>query len=61
MKRLSDKKWNEIREEVLQGKSIAGISRKFKVSRKAIYDNGFRNGYLKKRGFLIKLINKIIR
>lgn len=48
-KRLTKKQWIKIQEEIGQGKRIIEISKKYEISRHAIYDYGWRHGFIQRQ------------
>jgi hypothetical protein len=62
--RLSALQWSRIKKEIEEKKSMSKISRKYKISRPALYIYAQRHGWIKKKrdySSFIKIFIKIFR
>lgn len=49
MTKLTNKQWLEIEELIKNDENIQSIAKKYKVTRKTIYDMAYKKGWLKKK------------
>lgn len=64
-KQISREKWEKIEKELNEaGRNISAISRKYKISRRAIYFHSWKSGQFvkkEKKGFFGRIFSKIKR